>query len=188
MKKSSIFFTKNIGFFFHMIKVLYYFSQNRIIWFLLALTTLTLESVALYMQHIMLLKPCVWCIYQRCTLYGLLIASLVGIIAPKTPLRFVGLAIWIYSALQGLLLAINYLNTSSFIICDNFSNLPILLPLYKWLPLVFNTNNSYCTISKLRFFSIEMPQLMIIIFIFYLIIAVIILVAQILPLYKDKLK
>ncbi len=42
-----------------------------------------LEMVALWFQHVMLLKPCVLCIYERCALFGVMGAGLVGAIAPK---------------------------------------------------------------------------------------------------------
>ncbi len=50
-------------------------------------------------KHVMLLKPCALCIYaERCALFGVMGAGLVGAIAPKTPLRYVAMVIWIYSA------------------------------------------------------------------------------------------
>ena len=67
-------------------------------WLLLALTAFALELVALWFQHVMLLKPCVLCIYERSALFGVMGAGLVGAIAPKTPLRYVAMIIWIYSA------------------------------------------------------------------------------------------
>ncbi len=42
------------------------------------------ELTALWFQHVMLLKPCVLCIYERCALFGVLGAALIGAIAPKT--------------------------------------------------------------------------------------------------------
>jgi disulfide bond formation protein DsbB len=35
--------------------------------------------------------PCVMCIYERCALFGIMGAGLVGAIAPKTPLRYVAI-------------------------------------------------------------------------------------------------
>ena len=58
-------------------------------WLLMAFTALALELTALWFQHVMLLKPCVLCIYERCALFGVLGAALIGAIAPKTPLRYV---------------------------------------------------------------------------------------------------
>lgn len=71
----------------------------------MALTAFILELVALWFQHVMLLQPCVMCIYERCALLGIMGAGIVGAIAPKTPLRYVALVIWLYSALRGLQLA-----------------------------------------------------------------------------------
>ncbi len=49
----------------------------------MAFTALALELTALWFQHVMLLKPCVLCIYERCALFGVLGAALIGAIAPK---------------------------------------------------------------------------------------------------------
>ncbi|EHJ82784.1 thiol-disulfide oxidoreductase DsbB, partial [Salmonella enterica subsp. enterica serovar Baildon str. R6-199] len=46
----------------------------------MAFTALALEMVALWFQHVMLLKPCVLCIYERCALFGVMGAGLVGAI------------------------------------------------------------------------------------------------------------
>ena len=61
----------------------------------MALTAFALEMVALWFQHVMGLKPCVLCIYERCALFGIMGAGLVGAIAPNTaPLRrYRGLAV-----------------------------------------------------------------------------------------------
>jgi disulfide bond formation protein DsbB len=68
----------------------------------MALTAFALEMVALWFQHVMLLQPCVLCIYERCALFGIMGAGLVGAIAPKSPLRYAGIAIWLYSAWKGI--------------------------------------------------------------------------------------
>ena len=68
----------------------------------MALTAFALEMVALWFQHVMGLKPCVLCIYERCALFGVMGAGLLGAIAPKTPLRYVAIAVWLYSAGKGL--------------------------------------------------------------------------------------
>ena len=58
-------------------------SRGRGAWLLMALTAFILELVALWFQHVMLLQPCVMCIYERCALFGIMGAGLVGAIAPK---------------------------------------------------------------------------------------------------------
>ncbi|OIV45968.1 disulfide bond formation protein B [Sodalis sp. TME1] len=165
-------------------------SKNRAAWLLLALTAFALELVALYFQHVLLLKLCVLCIYQRCALYGVVAAGLVGAIAPATPLRFAGLAIWLYSAWQGLLLAMKHtdiqLHPSPFVTCDFFVSFPAWLPLDKWLPSVFSASGD-CAVRQWHFLSLEMPQWMIVIFGAYLAVAAIILLAQFFPPRKRDL-
>ncbi|MCR3755764.1 MAG: protein thiol:quinone oxidoreductase DsbB [Sodalis sp. Psp] len=164
-----------------MIQLLNRCFKNRKAWLLLLLTACVLELIALYFHHVVLLKPCVLCIYQRCALFGIVAAGLVGAIAPATPLRFVGLAVWLYSAWQGLLLAIKHtdiqLHPSPFVTCDFFVSFPIWFPLDKWLPSVFSANGD-CAARQWRFFSLEMPQWMIVIFSTYLAVAVIVLIAN----------
>ncbi|MGY4565068.1 disulfide bond formation protein DsbB [Erwinia sp. TECH1] len=73
--------------------MLHYFnsrSRGRGAWLLMALTAFALEMVALYFQHVMLLKPCVMCIYERCALFGILGAALVGAIAPQNAVALGG--------------------------------------------------------------------------------------------------
>ena len=47
-------------------------SRGRGAWLLMALTAFILELVALWFQHVMLLQPCVMCIYERCDGFALL--------------------------------------------------------------------------------------------------------------------
>lgn len=165
-------------------------SKNRVAWLLLALTAFMLELLDLYLQHLLLLNPCILCIYQRCALYGVVAAGLVGAVAPATPLRFAGLMIWLYSVWHGLLLAIKHTNIqfhpSPFVTCDFLVNFPAWLPLNKWLPSVFSASGD-CTVRQWHFLSLEIPQWMIIIFSTYLAIAAIILVAQCFPSRKCDL-
>lgn len=124
-----------------MLRFLNQCSRGRGAWLLLALTAFALELVALWFQHVMLLKPCVLCIYERSALFGVMGAGLVGAIAPKTPLRYVAMIIWIYSAWRGLQLAYEHtmiqLHPSPFMTCDFAARFPSWLPLDKWLPQVF---------------------------------------------------
>lgn len=164
--------------------------KHRAAWLLLALTAFALELVALYFQHVMLLKPCVLCIYQRCALYGVVAAGLVGAITRGTTLRFAGLAIWLYSAWEGLLLAMKHtdiqLHPSPFVTCAFFVSFPTWLPLDKWLPAVFSATGD-CAVRQWHFLSLEMPQWIIVIFGGYLAVAVLIFLAQFFPPRKRDL-
>jgi disulfide bond formation protein DsbB len=156
-------------------------SRGRGAWLLLAFTAFVLEMVALYFQHVMLLKPCVLCIYQRCALYGVMGAGILGAIAPTTPLRYGAVAIWLYSAWEGLLLAMKHtdiqLNPSPFVTCDFFVSFPSWLPLDKWLPSIFSATGD-CTVRQWHFMSLEMPQWMIVIFCAYFVVGVLVLISQ----------
>ncbi len=136
-------------------------SRGRGAWLLMALTAFILELVALWFQHVMLLQPCVLCIYERCALFGIMGAGLVGAIAPKTPLRYVAMVIWLYSAIRGLQLAWEHtmiqLHPSPFQTCDFAARFPSWLPLDKWLPQVFVATGD-CSVRQWQFLSLEMPQ------------------------------
>ncbi|KHN56160.1 disulfide bond formation protein DsbB [Pectobacterium fontis] len=156
-------------------------SRGRGAWLLLAFTALALELTALYFQHVMLLKPCVLCIYQRCALWGVFAAGIVGAIAPSTPLRYPAIALWIYSSYEGVRLAWKHtdilLNPSPFNTCDFFVSFPSWLPLDKWLPAIFNATGD-CSERQWSFLSMEMPQWLLGIFAAYLLIAVLVVIAQ----------
>ncbi|ELY5927219.1 disulfide bond formation protein DsbB [Cronobacter sakazakii] len=164
-----------------MLRYLNQCSRGRGAWLLLALTAFALEMVALWFQHVMMLKPCVLCIYERCALFGVMGAGLVGAIAPKTPLRFVAMGIWIYSAWKGLMLAIEHTNIqlhpSPFVTCDFAARFPSWLPLDKWLPQVFVASGD-CADRQWSFLTLEMPQWLIGIFAAYLVVALLVLLAQ----------
>ncbi|SFU95958.1 disulfide bond formation protein DsbB [Xenorhabdus koppenhoeferi] len=157
-------------------------SQGRGIWLLMALTALILEATALYFQHVMLLQPCVMCIYERVALFGILGAALLGAIAPKTPLRWLAILLWIYSAGQGLRLAWDHtmmqLHPSPFNTCEFFVSFPSWLPLNSWLPSVFNAYGD-CSIKQWEFLTLDMPQWLVGVFIAYFLIGILVLVSQI---------
>jgi disulfide bond formation protein DsbB len=156
-------------------------SHGRGAWLLMALTAFALEMTALWFQHVMLLKPCVLCIYERCALFGVMGAGIVGAIAPKTPLRFAALAIWIYSAIRGIQLAWEHtqiqLHPSPFMTCDFAARFPSWLPLDKWLPQVFVASGD-CAQRQWELLKMDMPQWLLGIFVAYLMVALLVLVAQ----------
>lgn len=156
-------------------------SKGRGAWLLMALTALALELVALYFQHVMLLQPCVMCIYERVALFGILGASLLGAIAPKSPLRYLAIFVWIYSAWRGIQLAwvhkMLQLHPSPFTTCDFFVSFPSWLPLDKLVPAVFVASGD-CSVKQWEFLSLEMPQWLVGIFAAYLLIGVLVLISQ----------
>jgi disulfide bond formation protein DsbB len=156
-------------------------SKGRGAWLLMALTAFLLELVALYFQHVMHLKPCVMCIYQRCALFGIMGAGLVGAIAPQSKLRYPAILLWIYSAARGVDLAWQHtqlqLHPSPFATCDFAVSFPGWLPLDKWLPSVFVASGD-CAEKQWQFLSLQMPQWLVVIFTVFLAIGVLVLIAQ----------
>lgn len=163
-----------------MLRFLNQCSRGRGTWLLMALTAFALEMVALWFQHVMGLQPCVLCIYERCALFGIMGAGLVGAIAPKSPLRYAAIAIWLYSARKVLSsLAAHHDATASvpFMTCDFAARFPSWLPLDKWLPQVFVASGD-CSVRQWEFLSLEMPQWLVGIFVAYFIVALLVLIAQ----------
>lgn len=149
---------------------------------MLALTALAFELTALFFQHVMGLKPCVMCIYERCALFGVMGAGIVGAIAPKhLLLRWGAIAIWLYSAYKGLMLSIEHTNIqlhpNPFVTCDFAARFPTWLPLDKWLPSVFVASGD-CAERSWTFLTWSMPQWMIVIFAAYLLVGALVLIAQ----------
>lgn len=156
-------------------------SQGRGAWLLLALIAFALEMTALYFQHIMGLKPCVMCIYERCALFGVMGAGIVGAIAPRTPLRWAALLIWLYSAIEGLRLAWEHTDIqrhpNPFVTCDFAARFPAWLPLDKWLPGVFVATGD-CAERNWSLFGFSMPEWLIAVFAVSLLAAIVVLMAQ----------
>ncbi|GAL10002.1 periplasmic thiol:disulfide oxidoreductase DsbB [Vibrio astriarenae] len=72
---------------------------------------LAFEATALYFEHVMLLAPCVMCIYERVAMLGIAVAALIGAIAPRNPvIRWLGLAGWGFSSYKGLMLSLEHVD------------------------------------------------------------------------------
>ncbi len=161
---------------------LHTFSKTRLSWFLLFLFVVFFEACALFFQHVMVLAPCVMCIYERVAMLGIGAAAAVGLIAPKNPLiRWLGLAGWGYSAYRGLVLALQHVdyqfNPSPFKTCDVFVTFPSWAPLNKWMPWMFE---AYGDCSKIvwQFLTLSMPQWLVIIFAGNLVVLAFIVISQ----------
>lgn len=156
-------------------------SHSRVVWLLIATTALALELAALYFQHIMLLPPCVLCIYERCALFGILSATLVGAFTPKSSIRYVWILVWMYSAWKGVEVAWRHtmlqLHPSPFSTCDFLVIFPSWLPLSKWLPTVFRASSD-CAVHQCLFLRLTISQWLVGIFISYLLLSIIVFIAQ----------
>lgn len=165
-----------------MLYLLNIFSKSRKYWVILTLSALGLISIALFIQYIFLLKPCVLCVYQRCALFGIAISGVIALIAPNTVLRFFSIFIWTYSAFKGFCLAKQNINIilhpSPFSTCEIFADFPNWLPLHKWWPSMFNADGGNCLDYRWYFLSFEISQWTFLIFTNYLILAVCTIIAQ----------
>lgn len=144
------------------------FSQRRLSWALLLGFIVFFELCALGFQHIMLLPPCVMCIYERVAMMGIGGAAIIGLIAPNNPIaRWLGLAAWGASAYKGLALSMQHVdyqfNPSPFATCDLFVTFPDWAPLNQWAPWMFEAYGD-CSKVVWQFLGLSMPQWLVVIF------------------------
>lgn len=163
--------------------------KQRLPWLLLALTGIGLEACALFFQYVMELSPCVYCIYERMAIMGIILAGLVGAINPKNPVwRFSGFTLWFASAGYCLNLAIVHvdmqLNPSPFSTCDFFPNFPSWAPLHEWAPWLLNPTG-FCDEISWQFLTFSMPQWLIVTSVIYLSVAVIVFGCHIASIIKS---
>ncbi|EGQ9273156.1 disulfide bond formation protein DsbB [Vibrio parahaemolyticus] len=166
------------------------FSKGRVSWLLLLLFIIFFEACALYFQHVMMLAPCVMCIYERVAMMGIGGAAIIGLIAPNNALfRWLGLIGWGLSSYKGLMLAMQHVdyqfNPSPFATCDLFVTFPSWAPLNQWVPWMFE---AYGDCSKIvwRFFDLSMPQWLVVIFAGNLVALALIVIAQFFPVKRKN--
>ncbi|CAM2922626.1 disulfide bond formation protein DsbB [Vibrio rarus] len=151
-----------------MLENLYQFSRSRLSWLLLLLTIVAFELCALFFQHVMLLAPCVMCIYERVAMMGIIAAAGIGLCQPSNPVfRSIGLIGWIAASAKGLQLALEHvgyqLHPSPFNTCDIFVQFPSWAPLDQWVPWMFHPTG-VCSEIVWSFLNLSMPQWLVIIF------------------------
>lgn len=161
---------------------LHTFSKSRLSWVLLLVFVLFFEACALFFQHVMVLAPCVMCIYERVAMLGIGGSAIVGLIAPSNPLfRWLGLAGWGFSAYRGLMLALQHVdyqfNPSPFKTCDIFVTFPSWAPLNQWMPWMFEAYGD-CSKVVWQFLTLSMPQWLVIIFAGNLLVLAFIVISQ----------
>lgn len=157
-------------------------SKSRKHWVFIIFSAISFEAIAFSLQYFLEIKPCVLCIYQRCALFGIIIAGFFAITHPSFMIiRIISILLWIYSAWKGLLFAKEHTNIqlhpSPFFKCDLFIKFPNWLPLNKWWPSMFEAYGD-CTAYTWHFLSLEISQWTFIIFANYLILGSLILLAQ----------
>lgn len=157
-------------------------SINRSGWFLLTFSAVALEATALYFQHGMGLNPCVMCIYERLALLAILVAGVIGLIAPRyLVVRLIALALGLYGAIKGLIYAIQHnqyqVNPQPWNQCPFSPQFPETLPLNKWFPNLFEATG-LCSENVWSLWGLSMAQWLIVIFAVYTLVLVIVLLSQ----------
>lgn len=171
---------------------IYQFSQQRLAWCLLTISALLLLASALYFQHVMELAPCVKCIDQRTAVVGILLAGLIGLIGNNSMSRWCGFVLWAFSAYSGLMSArahieVIFASNPLFAPCPIAPNFPSFAPLHEWLPAIFGATGE-CNDNRWQFLGMGMAEWLQIIFIIYLCVLFIVLLAQMLGNKSSKLK
>lgn len=161
-----------------MLGSLYRFSLQRTPWLLLAFSALCLELAALFFQYRQGLQPCVLCVYQRSAVMGLLLAGLIGAVAPRFLLfRAPAMLLWAASSLWGLRLALKHAGMQLFPspanTCDFAANYPAWAKFDEWIPWLFQPTG-FCEDIQWRFLGYTMPQTMLGIYAIYLLVLLII--------------
>lgn len=165
-----------------MLALLKQFSEKRSAWFLLAFSSLALESTALYFQYGMGLQPCVLCVYERLAMIGLFIAGMIGALAPRSFIvRLIALALGLFSCIKGLLISLRHLdlqmNPAPWKQCEFVPNFPETLPFHQWFPAIFNPTAT-CNNSQWSLFGLTMVQWLVFIFVAYVLVLSVLLIAQ----------
>ncbi|HEX5793065.1 MAG TPA: disulfide bond formation protein DsbB [Rheinheimera sp.] len=124
-------------------------SMQRWGWALVVLSCLALLGTALYFQYGLNMQPCIKCIYVRSAFTGILLAGIIGLLAPRnTLLRLIALLGMLAAAVFGIMQAYELLEIEQllaeggFFSCALFAEFPQWMPLDKWLPAVFEPTGS----------------------------------------------
>ena len=137
-------------------------SLKRSAWFFLALVALGLEATGLYFQHGLGLQPCVMCVYER--------------------LAILGLILWGFSAIKGLLIAIRHtdyqLNPSPWNQCEFKPDFPQTMPFDQWFPSIFSPGPVNCSESQWQMLGWGMPQWLILAFSAFTVFFALVLLSQ----------
>ncbi|MBU2979761.1 disulfide bond formation protein DsbB [Alteromonas sp. C1M14] len=158
-------------------------AEQKSAWLLLFLSAFGLLATALYFQHVNGLEPCVMCIYQRTAVIGVMLSALLVLIFNHGITRMLGFLGWAVSAGWGFLLAKEHyeiIHTNSFFSsCEIVPNFPSFMPLYNWLPAVFEAKGD-CLDDGWRTFGLGMPEWMMVIFGVYAIVFIVVFGCRIL--------
>lgn len=158
-------------------------SHQRPVWGLLGLTAAGLLAMAFYYQYGMQLQPCVMCIYIRMATFGILVAALIGAIAPRIfAVRWLGLGIWAVSIYYGFTFSRQLIEIQNPVPgefgagCSYLPNFPEWMPLHEWFPAVLMPNAS-CSDPPWTWLGLSMAEWMLVTFWVYAVAFVVVLIS-----------
>ena len=159
-------------------------SRHRLSWLLLFISALALVASGLYFQYGLNLQPCIKCIYIRAAFAGIIVAGLLGFLAPRQSIvRLLAIALWLASAAIGVYQAVELVDieqtlaAGGFSSCALFAEFPNWLALDKWLPNVFEVTGS-CGATDWHFLGLSMAYWSMLILSAYLLTAAVVLLSQ----------
>lgn len=164
-------------------------STRRGAWLLMLILTSALQISALFFQHVLNMLPCVLCIYQRTALYGVLLASIIGFLSPRTWfVRFTAIGLWLYSAIMGVSFSWQHVRlqfySSPLDSCDFFPEFYFKVKLDEIMPFIFKAQGN-CSDKLGTILGLEMSQWMLVIFSVYIVVGIFVLLSQFVKL-KEK--
>jgi len=148
-----------------------FLATDKRAWGLLFFSAFGLELAALYFQHVMDLRPCIMCIYQRTAVFGVMFAAMPAMLLNNVFTRVIGFLGWGISAIWGLFIAMEHVDIQTavnpfFATCEFVPNFPNWAPLHEWLPNIFGATGD-CGDINWSLMDMSMPQWMIVIFAIY---------------------
>lgn len=163
--------------------------QRRKFWLYLALSAFIFELIGyFFFQKFLLLPLCEYCVYIRFSFLVVFISSLFIAIAPiyKT-MRIIGSAAGLYAGLHALVWSFQYLSIIKIVpvtpkspprdLCSATAKFPLGIPLDQWFPDFF-APMSVCNEELWDLMGITMPEWIICIFASYIIIFLLVILAD----------
>lgn len=145
-------------------------AERKAPWLLLFISAFGLLATALFFQHVNGLNPCVMCIYQRTAVIGVMLSALLVVIINHGLTRMIAFTGWAVSSIWGFLIAREHYeiihSDSFFASCEIVPNFPSFMPLYNWIPFLFEAKGD-CLDDGWRFAGLGMPEWMMVIFAVY---------------------
>lgn len=173
-----------------MLLLLNKYFRKTTAWYFLFISGISFEALSLFFQYNLQIPPCSLNIYQRVAMLGIILAALIGCVSAEYLFsRLFIISLWLYSAYKGFQLAyfqatLQFESVTMTIDYKDRISFPHSLPLDEWMPSFFYASTS-CIEKRWTFLTIEMSQWLVIIFLGYLILGLLALIAQFFP-YKEN--